>query len=120
MGYLADSSATFQISRNTSRGFVKPTARVAAVRLDGMPWPKPWTLKIAVEGHEAEVLSGLEESITDSTVTAIMIDGFEDMTIPARLREQGCSLYDGRSLRAFTLGEDFNLLAVREYRGGGA
>jgi FkbM family methyltransferase len=118
MGYLADSSATFQVSNDSTNGAVKATAQVAAIRLDGMAWPKPWVLKIDVEGHEAEALAGLQKRIDDGTVTAIMFDGFADKTIPERLRAQGFSLFDGRTLRPFTVGHDFNLLAIREHRGG--
>ena len=113
MGYLADSSATFQVSGPTRRGVIGNTFQVRTVRLDDMSWPKPWVLKIDVEGHEAQVLLGLRSSIDNGTVTAIMLDGFADPDIPRQLRAQGFSLYDGRSLSPFRSGYHFNLLAVR-------
>jgi hypothetical protein len=70
--------------------------------------------EIAVESHEAEVLLGLQASIYDGTVVADMVDGFADKVIPERLEQDDFTLYDGRSLRRFTLGGDFHLLAIRE------
>ena len=112
MGYLADSSATFHVSQPTSGATAHNVSQVDAVRLDDMHWPKPWVLKIDVEGHETEVLAGLRMTIENGGVAALMLDGFSDQAIPAQLQEQGFSLYDGRSLVPFRPGEHFNLLAI--------
>jgi FkbM family methyltransferase len=114
MGYLANSSATFSVSGKTSLGAVRNSAQVTAIRLDDMLWPKPWVIKIDVEGYEMQVLDGLQQRIADGTVTAVMVDGFADKAIPNQLLEQGFSLYDGRSLHAFRPGDTFNLLALRQ------
>lgn len=99
-------STTFQASQT---GIDVPT-----IRLDSLELPAPWVLKIDVEGHEAEVLAGL--TVAWPKVRALMLDGFSDATIPDRLRAQGFTLFDGRSMQPFTA-ESFTLLAIRQSAG---
>jgi FkbM family methyltransferase len=116
MGYLAASSATYQL-QNGSRDNMKGTASVPTMRLDEMSWPGPWVVKIDVEGHETEVLDGLSRCFKEGIVDGVMVDGFSDQEIPSRLRANGFRLWNGRTLQPYRDGVDFNLLAVSERRG---
>ena len=115
------SSATFHIERaNKHKRYLGiKKSRVRLFRLDLLPQLLDDTrlvLKIDVEGHESEVLDGMAGLFAGGRISAVMIDGFEDRTIPSRLTQSGFELYDGRSLCSFREGEHFNLLAVSEQR----
>lgn len=116
MGYVAASSATYQLERRSDEG-LKGVGSVETKRLDEMAWPAPWILKIDVEGHETEVLDGLDRCFREGVIEALMIDGFSDHQIPSRLRANGFRLWNGRTFQPYREDVDWNLLAVSERRG---
>jgi FkbM family methyltransferase len=103
----ADNRSAYSLSQ--------PTVRVACRRLDSFELSgERIALKVDVEGHEWQVLQGATKLFAANRILLCYVDGFADTRIPAFLREQGFSLYDGRSLEARPAGDCYSLLGVKE------
>ncbi len=126
MANTGSASVTFRVVESREiRGASQNGAgahRTACFRLDERPEIRDradLVVKIDVEGHEAQVLEGMEGLLVERRVSSIMIDGFRDSRIPERLLSRDFELLDGRSLRPYH--DHFNLLALsrnRTQRGG--
>ena len=105
-------SGTFHVAQKNSTN--NKFYSVRAFRLDQLETLSNTrlVLKIDVEGHEAEVLEGLQGALEFGRVSVLMIDGFKDKKIPDKLASLGFKLFDGRSLQQYN--GHFNLLAVRD------
>lgn len=85
--------------------------RVRAMRLDDVPIEgDSIVMKIDVENHEAEVLSGAQRLLASGRVKAVYIDGYADARIPDLLRALQFTLFDGRTLGSDA--SDCKLLAI--------
>jgi FkbM family methyltransferase len=95
-------------------------ARGRALAMDARPLDEfaakydNMVVKIDVEGHELEVLSGMRSMLADRRVKAILLDDFErsnEDKIIALLENAGFRLINGNTLEPFVRG-DYALLAL--------
>jgi len=96
------------------------TTMVRCQRLDSLPIPEgDLVLKIDVEEHELQVLTGAEQLLKSGRVKIVYLDGYSSELIPPLLRRHGFKLFDGRTLaRSDKEVPDFSLLAIHETRLG--
>jgi FkbM family methyltransferase len=66
-------------------------------------------LKIDVEGHEREVMDGASGLL--SRCRAIMVDDYDDATVPQSLRDLGFATFESRTMRLAA--EPRHLIAIR-------
>jgi FkbM family methyltransferase len=119
MGSSGIASGTFRVQKTNKREEILPDDEVVphikCFRLDQLDFENTnLVFKIDVEGHETEVLESMNGLLTKNQVKAVMIDGFDDKSIPCKLISFGFKLFDGRSLCPFNNRDHFNLLAVHE------
>lgn len=69
-------------------------------------------LKIDVEGHEWQVLSGASKLFDTGRIFACYVDGFKNPKVPGFLAAKGFRLFDGRSLEESAKGDCYSLLAI--------
>jgi hypothetical protein len=94
-------SAEFGIENAVGRQVTREKIQVPCRRLDeleALADAKSLVLKIDVEGHEREVVEGAQALIDAGRVRAILIDGYADKSLPARLQDLGFELYEGLTL----------------------
>ena len=91
---------------------------VPCQKLDSLPIPEgDLILKIDVEEHELQVLTGAEELLKSGRVKAVYLDGYSSNLIPPLLRRHGFKFFDGRTLaRSATEAPSYSLLAIHETR----
>jgi FkbM family methyltransferase len=91
---------------------------VRCQKLDSLPIPEgDLVLKIDVEEHELEVLTGAEELLKSGRVKVIYIDGYSSELIPPLLRRHGFNFFDGRTLaRSDSDLPPWSLLAIHQTR----
>ena len=91
---------------------------VRCQRLDSLRIPEgDLVLKIDVEDHELQVLTGAEELLKSGRVKVVYLDGYSSGLVPPLLRRHGFSFFDGRTLaRADTEVPPFSLLAIHRTR----
>lgn len=91
---------------------------VPCQKLDSLPIPEGnLVLKIDVEEHELQVLTGAEELLKSGRVKVVYLDGYSSALIPPLLRRHGFKFFDGRTLaRCETEAPPYSLLAIHETR----
>ena len=87
-------------------------------RLDALALPTgDLVLKIDVEDHELQVIEGASRLFEENRIKVVYLDGYRATEIPARLRNYGFVLFDGRTLeRREDSPPEFSLLAVHQSR----
>jgi FkbM family methyltransferase len=104
------------IDKQNSYNIPGETITVHSRRLDDLEFDSDSiVLKIDVEGQELRVLEGASGILTNGSVRAVYLDGYDDASINDLLIGYGFKLYDGRTLRP-VVGKTFSLLALRECR----
>ncbi len=74
-------------------------------------------LKVDVEGQESSVLRGASRLLSNGSIRAVYLDGYDDPSITEQLRDYGFLLFEGRTLKPLQPHEQtFSLLALRECR----
>ena len=91
---------------------------VRCQKLDSLPIPEgDLILKIDVEEHELQVLTGAEELLKAGRVKVIYIDGYSSELIPPLLRRHGFRFFDGRTLApSDDEAPPYSLLAIHQTR----
>jgi FkbM family methyltransferase len=91
---------------------------VPCQKLDALPIPEgDLVLKIDVEEHELQVLTGAEELLKSGRVKVVYLDGYSSQLIPPLLRRHGFKFFDGRTLARSDLeAPPYSLLAIHETR----
>lgn len=91
---------------------------VRCQKLDSLPIPEgDLVLKIDVEEHELQVLTGAEELLKSGRVKVVYIDGYKSELIPPLLRRHGFKFFDGRTLaRSDNEAPSYSLLAIHQTR----
>ncbi len=104
------------IENKNSYSIPGETRVVQAKRLDSLEIDsKSVVLKIDVEGQEMRVLKGAQRMLSDGTIRAVYLDGYEDASINKMLCEYGFELFEGRSLEPIDR-QTFSLLALKAPR----
>lgn len=91
-----------------TRRVIVRTRRLDECRLEG----DSLVVKIDVEGHEKQVVEGMEGLFDARRVRAVYVDGFSDPSLPEHLSARGFRLFDGRTLLPME-GAGYALLAIR-------
>lgn len=91
---------------------------VRCQKLDSLAIPEgDLILKIDVEEHELQVLTGAEELLKSGRVKVVYLDGYGSELIPPLLRRHGFRFFDGRTLaRSESDVPPWSLLAIHETR----
>jgi FkbM family methyltransferase len=91
---------------------------VPCQKLDSLPIPAgDLVLKIDVEDHELQVLTGAEELLKSGRVKVVYLDGYSSELVPPLLRRHGFTFFDGRTLaRSDSEVPPFSLLAIHQTR----
>jgi FkbM family methyltransferase len=91
---------------------------VRCQKLDSLPIPEgDLVLKIDVEDHELEVLTGAEELLKSGRVKVVYLDGYSSKLVPPLLRRHGFKFFDGRTLaRSDNDLPPWSLLAIHKTR----
>ncbi len=110
-------SGVFSVAGSTAtpgaKRVVVRTRRLDECSIDG----DSLVVKIDVEGHEKQVVEGMQGLFEAGRVRAVYVDGFSDPTLPAHLVARGFRLLDGRTLLPAE-GACYALLALREQSRG--
>ena len=91
---------------------------VSCQKLDSLPIPEGnLILKIDVEEHELQVLTGAEELLKSGRVKVVYLDGYSSNLIPPLLDRHGFRFFDGRTLaRSDHEVPPYSLLAIHRSR----
>jgi FkbM family methyltransferase len=122
---VSDKESELAFQRGITSGIFKvaePGQPVAAVvpcqKLDSLPIPDGnLVLKIDVEDHELQVLTGAEELLKSGRVKVVYLDGYSSKLVPPLLQRHGFRFFDGRTFaRSDNEVPPFSLLAIHNSR----
>jgi FkbM family methyltransferase len=122
---VSDKESELAFQRGITSGVFKvaePGQPIEAVvpcqKLDSLPIPDgDLVLKIDVEDHELQVLTGAEGLLKSGRVKVVYLDGYSSKLVPLLLRRHGFSFFDGRTLAGSdTEVPSFSLLAIHRTR----
>jgi FkbM family methyltransferase len=122
---ISDKESELAFQRGITSGVfkvVEPGAAGATMvrcqKLDSLAIPEgDLVLKIDVEDHELQVLTGAEELLKSGRVKVVYLDGYSSALIPPLLRRHGFKFFDGRTLARFDVeAPPYSLLAIHETR----
>ncbi|MBA7533677.1 hypothetical protein ES705_25920 [subsurface metagenome] len=103
---VKENMSHFQIAEDTSIVKAK-TLDSIGIKGDAI------VLKIDVEGHEREVINGGSILFEANRIKAVYLDGYSDKSLPNLLKSMGFTLFDGQTLRPFSL-QEHRLLALHK------
>ncbi len=104
------------IDKKNSYNISGETMTVPCKRLDSLDLNSDSiVLKIDVEGQESRVLNGATGILSDGTVRAVYLDGYDDPAIDEMLCDYGFQLYEGRTLMPVAKTRS-SLLAIKPCR----
>jgi FkbM family methyltransferase len=103
---ISDRASELSFSSGVTSGVFKvvdsssaDTMKIRCERLDSLPLNgNDLVVKIDVEEHEWPVLQGASGLFRNERIKVIFLDGFSDQRVPEFIREEGFTLFDGRTL----------------------
>jgi FkbM family methyltransferase len=104
------------IDKKSSYNIPGETRFIQSKRLDNLDLNSDSVvLKIDVEGQETRVLNGASRMLSNGTIRAVYLDGYDDEAIHEMLLDHGFQLYEGRTLLSVDK-KTFSLLALKPCR----